>query len=506
MSSRTNPRLRREDIYDDQHDVGNTSYAYHQNHLTSSSPSSLPSLPLSLTSFEMTPTRNVCSFERRRKSYSYGMFNMFKSGDPSRNIFAHQGGLGSDYRSTPTDSYSFDSNTMLQEGRNPDDINGGQSSSRSNYSREHRKSVDYISRASAEVRAALRCEELLAPRFSPPPSHRHDDNSSSNIDEINRLKKQLSVKEAEIKELKRNNIEKEIAMKNSHFKRLEEEVAAKTSEIQDLKHQLSSMKLTYDDSLRTKLGQQESKLLKVFKLELEQCKEGMQAKNKKEIEALHQELADAMDQIKFLKRGCEVIEHEAEVSSQGLEQVCQQKEELLAERDLLRGENRGLLAENAMLKERIDDLLHGKLECERVVEELRVELEEKTQLEGTVEEMEQEFQHLVDQNEVVKSRLDEVRGENEELERLCTQLEKEIDQLREENRVESQLNDKVKEQRDKIGGKVKEQQSEIEMLKERNELLQREIDDLKNELMHTLEVASIYQKTHEMKKNDSFNT
>jgi hypothetical protein len=68
------------------------------------------------------------------------------------------------------------------------------------------------------------------------------------------------------------------------------------------------------------------------------------------------------------------------------------------------------------------------------------------------------------------------------------------------------LNDKVKEQRDKIGGKVKEQQSEIEMLKERNELLQREIDDLKNELMHTLEVASIYQKTHEMKKNDSFNT
>ena len=79
----------------------------------------------------------------------------------------------------------------------------------------------------------------------------------------------------------------------------------------------------------------------------------------------------------------------------------------------------------------------------------------------------------------------------------------EMEELREDNRLESQLNNKVKEQRDKIGDTVKEQQSEIEMLKERNEDLQREMDELKNELLHTLDVASIYQKTHEIIKSDS---
>jgi chromosome segregation ATPase len=471
MSRSTRPH--RGDIYDDRHDVGKTSYAYHQNHLTSSTPSSLP---------------------------SYGMFST--RGAPPKNIFAD--------RSAPIDSYSFNSNTMVQEGRNPDDVYSGTSSSRSHYTREHRQDDEYFSRVSAEMRAGHRRtqEELLPPRFSSPspmslpPSHRHNDNSSFANDEVHRLEKQLAMNESEINELKRNNIEKEIAMKNAHYKHLEEESAAKTSEINDLKHQLSSLKLTSDERLKTKLGQQESKLLKVFKFEMQKCKEEMQAEQTEEMEALQQELADAMNEIKFLKRGCEFVEHEAKVSAEGLEQVCQQNEEILAEMELLRNENKELSAENALLKERYDDVLHGKIECERVTKELRAELEEKTQWEGTVKKMEKEIQHLVDQNEVAKSHLDEVWEENEEFKRRCIQLEKEIDQLREENRVESQLNDKVKEQRDKMGDKVKDQQSEIEMLKEQNEALQMEMDDLKNELLHTLDMASIYQKTHEI-KNDS---
>ena len=70
------------------------------------------------------------------------------------------------------------------------------------------------------------------------------------------------------------------------------------------------------------------------------------------------------------------------------------------------------------------------------------------------------------------------------------------DQLQEEKRIESQLNHKVKEQRDKIGFVVEDQQSEIRILKEENKLLRSEMDEMKSELLSTLDVASMYQKNN----------
>lgn len=434
--------------------------------------------------------------EKQRESY--GMYST--RGAPPKNIFANQGGIGSDYRSgTPTDSYSFNSNTMIQEGRNPADCIG-QSSSRSQYTREQRRDDDYVTRVSAEMRAGHRRtqDELLTPRH-PPPLHRHDDNASFASNNVYRLEKELVMKESEINELKRSNAEKKV-VKNAHYKHVERELAGKTSEIQDLKHQLTSMKLMGDEHLETKLGQQESKLLKVFTAELEKSKEEIQAEHEEEMEAVQQELADALDEIKFLKRGCEFVEHEAEASSRELEQVCHQNEEILAEMARLQVENEELSTENAELKERYDEVLHNKIERERLTKEVREELEdtliEKTQLEGTVEQMEMEIHLMVEQEEAAKSYLDEALGENDENRWRCIQLQTEMDHLREEHRVESQLNNKVKEQRDRLENTVKDQQAEIEMLKERNEVLQREMDDLKNELLHTLDMASIYQKTH----------
>jgi len=311
------------------------------------------------------------------------------------------------------------------------------------------------------------------------------------------------MKESEINELKRNNIEKEIAMKSAHYKHLETELESKTSEIQDLKNQLSSMKTMSEEHLKTKLEQQESKLLKVFKAELEKCKEEMQAEQDDEMEVVQQELTDALDEIKYLKRGCEFVEQEAKTSSAELKQFRRQNEEILAEIAQLRSKNEELSTENELLTERYDDVLHEKIECERVRKELREELEDKAQLEGTVAEMDMEFQHLLEQQEAAKNHLEEAWGENNDLKMRCIQLQKEMEELREDNRLESQLNSKVKEQRDKIGDTVKGQQLEIEKLKDRNDELQREMDELKNELLHTLDVASIYQKTHEIIKNDS---
>mmetsp|Transcript_12428 Transcript_12428/g.24834 ORF Transcript_12428/g.24834 Transcript_12428/m.24834 type:complete len:538 (+) Transcript_12428:97-1710(+) len=528
------PRSRRGDIYDDRHDVGNTSsYAYHKNHLSTSTPSSLPLLPQSPILSEIDPLRNAASMEKRRDSL--GIFST--RGAPPKNIFAHQGGIGNDYRSTPIDLISFKANTMMQESRNPDDYVGQSSSRAKNYTREHRQEDDYIARVSAEMRAGHRKtqEELLTPRFSSPsplpqsqpqsqpkplpqpqsqpqpqpqpqslsPSHRQDNNTSYDRNEIFRLEKQLSMKESEINELKRNNIEKEIAMKSAHYKHIETELESKTSEIQDLKNQLSSMKTMSEEHLKTKLEQQESKLLKVFKAELEKCKEEMQAEQDDEMEVVQQELTDALDEIKYLKRGCEFVEQEAKTSSAELKQFRRQNEEILAEIAQLRSKNEELSTENELLTERYDDVLHEKIECERVRKELREELEDKAQLEGTVAEMEMEFQHLLEQQEAAKNHLEEAWGENNDLKMRCIQLQKEMEELREDNRLESQLNSKVKEQRDKIGDTVKGQQLEIEKLKDRNDELQREMDELKNELLHTLDVASIYQKTHEIIKNDS---
>eukprot|EP00986_Skeletonema_menzelii_P007744 scaffold3066_cov131-Skeletonema_menzelii.AAC.9 len=421
------PRSRRGHIYDDGHDFGNTSasYAYHQNHtISASTPSSLPMRPQSPILSEFGPLRKTCSTEKKRDSL--GIFST--RGAPPKNIFANQGGIGNDYRSTPTDLFSSNLDSMFQETRNPDDYNCQSSSRMKTYTRENRQEDDYISRVSAEMREGHRRtqEELM---------------------------KQLSVKESEINELRQN----EIAKKNAHL----------------------------------------------FKTELEKREEEMQAEQDKEIEAVQQELADTMDEIKYLKKGCEVVEQEAEASSKELKEVCQRNEDILAEIAQLRSKNEELCTENELLTERYDNVLHEKIECERVSKELTEQLEDKKLLECTIEEMEMEFQHLADQQEATKNHLEEAWAENNELKMRCIQLQKEMEELREDNRLESQLNNKVKEQRDKIGDTVKEKQSEIEMLKERNEDLQREMDELKNELLHTLDVASIYQKTHEIIKNDS---
>lgn len=467
------PRSRRGHIYDDGHDFGNTSasYAYHQNHtISASTPSSLPMRPQSPILSEFGPLRKTCSTEKKRDSL--GIFST--RGAPPKNIFAYQGSIGNDYRSTPTDLFSSNLDSMFQETRNPDDYNCQSSSRMKTYTRENRQEDDYISRVSAEMREGHRRtqEELM---------------------------KKLSVKESEINELRQN----EIAKKNAHCRHLEAELASKSSEIQDLNHQLASLKMLFEENLKTKLRQQESKLLKVFKTELEKREEEMQAEQDKEIEAVQQELADTMDEIKYLKKGCEIVEQEAEASSKELKEVCQRNEDILAEIAQLRSKNEELCTENELLTERYDNVLHEKIECERVSKELTEQLEDKKLLECTIEEMEMEFQHLADQQEATKNHLEEAWSENNELKMRCIQLQKEMEELREDNRLESQLNNKVKEQRDKIGDTVKEKQSEIEMLKERNEDLQREMDELKNELLHTLDVASIYQKTHEIIKNDS---
>lgn len=432
------PRSRRGDIYDDGHES-----------------------PI-LT--EIDPHRMTCSSEKRRDSL--GIFST--RGAPPKNIFAYQGSSGNDYRSTPTDLFSSNIDSMFQEDRNPDDYSC-QTSSRVN-----RRDDGYISRVSAEMRVGHRRtqEELM---------------------------KQLSVKESEINEQR----QKEIAKKNARCKHLETELRSKLVEIEDLKHQLVSLEMMNEEDLTTKLRQQESKLLKVFKAELADREEEMQAQHDKEIDELQQELAETMEEIKYLKKGCEFVEQDAEVTSHELKEVCQRNEEILAEISQLRSKNEELCTENELVTERYDNVLHEKLECERVSKELTEQLEAKHMLESTVEEMEMEFQHLTDQQEVTKNHLEEAWAENNELKMRCIQLQKEMEELREDNRLESQLNNKVKEQRDKIGDTVKEQQSEIEMLKERNEDLQREMDELKDELLHTLDVASIYQKTHDIIKSDS---
>ena len=508
------PRSRRGDVYDD---VGITtpSNLYHQNHLPTSTPSSLPLLPQSPMFSEMAPSRKTGSMEKRRDSL--GIFST--RGAPPPNIFAYQGGVGNDYRSTPgagndyrstsTDLFSFNVDTALQENRNPDDY-GRQSSSRpTTYTRENRlDNNDYVSRVSAEMRAGHRRtqEQLRNPRFSSPsPTHHRHENKITHDErkELYQLEKQLLMKESELNELKRNNIEKEIAAKAAHRKQTETELSAKSSEIQDLKQRLESMKAMNEENLRTKLREQESKLLKVFKAELEDCREEMQAEQDRELEVMQQELDDALDEVKYLKRGCEFVEQEAQESSEELRKVCHEKEKILAEISQLKSKNEELSTENELLTERYDNVLQEKSECERVTKELTEELEHKKQLERTVAEMEMEIQHLVGEQEAAKAHLEEAWGDNNELKMRCIQLQKEMEDLREDNRLEFQLNNKVKEQRDKIGDTVKEKELEIEMLKERNEHLKREMEELKNELLHTLDVASIYQKTHEIIKNDN---
>ncbi len=442
--------------------------------------------------------------DKRRDSL--GLFST--RGAPPQNIFAYQGGVNNDYRSTPTDLFSATVDSMLQDSRNPDDF-GRQATSRTmTYTRENRQdNNDHISRVSAEMRAGHRRtqEQLRHPRFSSPsPTHRHENKvPHDDRKELYQLEKQLLAKESELNELKRNNVEKEIAAKTAQRKKIDSELASKTSEIEDLKRQLESTKAANEENLKTKLRQQESKLLNVFKAELEDCKEEMQAEQDHEIEALQQELADALDEVKYLKRGCEFIEQEAKETSEELRQVSHQNEKILAEISQLKTKNEELITENELLTERYDNVLHEKIECERVTKELTEKLKDKKQLERTVAEMEMEIQHLADEQEAAKNHLEEAWGENDELRMRCIQLQKEMEDLREDNRLESHLNNKVKEQRDKIGDTVREKESEIEMLKERNEDLKRDMEELKNELLHTLDVASIYQKTHEIIKNDS---
>lgn len=501
------PRPRRGDVYDDMCiKTPSNPNPYYQNHLPTSTPSSLPLLPQSPMLSEI-PLRKTGSMDKRRDSL--GIFST--RGAPPQNIFAYQGGITNDYRSTPTELFSANVDTMLQDSRNPPDDYGRQASSRTTtYTLDNRQdnNNDYISRVSAEMRAGHRKtqEQLLRhPRFSSPsPTHRHENKiSHDDRKELYQLEKQLLMKESELNELKRNNVEKEIAAKTAHRKKVDAELASKTSEIEDLKRQLESTKAANEENLKTKLRQQESKLLNVFKAELQECKEEMQAEQDHEIEAMQQELADALDEVKYLKKGCEFVEQEAKETSEELRQVSHQNEKILAEISQLKTKNEELATENELLTERYDNVLQEKIECERVTKELTEELEDKKQLERTVAEMEMEIQHLAGEQEAAKNHLEEAWGENNELRMRCIQLQKEMEDLREDNRLESQLNNKVKEQRDKIGDTVREKESEIEMLKERNEDLKKEMEELKNELLHTLDVASIYQKTHEIIKNDS---
>lgn len=483
MRSRSVPRSRGHD---------RDGWYHHQLHPLAPAFPSLPLIPLSTNSSgSMTrPTAiKMNSIEKRRETYDV---SLSARGTPPRNIFAEQGSLHS--RSASANTFRSNSH-MVEEGRNPSEY-------------RYRADDEYLYQVGAEVRDGHRRtrQELLAPRFSSPPplsptTHRKgDSNASFASDEVGRLEKKLAMKESEINELKRNNMEKEFAMKTASYKHLEKDLASKTSEIHDLKHQLSSMKKMSEDHLKAKLGQKESKLLEVFKAELERCKQDLKAEHEVEVEALQQELADAVDEIKVLKRGCDFVEQEAKLSSRELEEICHQNEEILEEIALLRRKNEELSAENSMLKERYESALQDKIEYEQVAKELRVEVEdtliERTQLEDTMEELGMEFQQMVDKNDQTKNELEEAWRTNDKNVRRCLQLQKELDQLQEEKRIESQLNHKVKEQRDKIGFVVEDQQSEIRILKEENELLRSEMDEMKSELLSTLDVASMYQKNN----------
>ena len=555
------PRSRHGDVYDDTYELGSTaSFSHYRNN------SALPLMPLSPTMSEIAPLRNEASAEKRFESYGMHSTrggapseNIFSQRESYDNYYRNTQNKVKQESRNPSDVYgvqpSSRSNYNREHRQDDDYISRVSAEMRAGHRKTQEELLSsHFSSASPQpqISSSYRNDDRLHNRretssptqisssyrnddrsyerretSSPPQissSYRNDDRSYDRREtssppqisssyrnddrlydrrEIHLLQQQLSMKESEINELKRNNIEKEITERNARHRLIETELELKTSEVQALSDELESLKILSEETLSAKLEEQEAELLEVFKAEMEKCKAEMQAEHEEELEAVHQELVEAEEKIEYLKRGCEFVEEEAKASSQELNEISLQNEKILKENEQLKKQNEELSTENKLLRERYDVILNEKTEFENATNVLREELEDKAKLESTLEEMEIEFQHMIEQQKDAETQLDEAWEDNNELKMRYIQLQKEMDHLREEYRVESKLNYKVKEQRDRIGDTVKDKEDEIEALKQKNQDLQREMNELQSELLHTLDVASIYQRTHEIIKKET---